>query len=182
MTFSGLKNENYDGLYLIMMCLVLRLMSIERPIRRLDFRVFQHATEDRGKVALALGLVSGTAEATESRAEGYHGNPIIVLETTVSGRAPIDDFWARLRSARLCGGVEENLEERINDSGELFIRFDKQEAVQGRLALSSGDDVVLGRGRVLSTVRGQQVRADRAGAVEVMRAFLRELEKNTDIA
>ena len=153
-------------------------MSKERPIQRLDFRVFQHATEDRGKVALALRLVSGTPEATERRAEGYHGNPIIVLETAVSGRTGLDDFWARLRAAGLCGGVEENLEERINDSGELFIRFDKQEAVQGRLALSSGDDVVLSRGRVLSSVRGQQVRADRAGAVEVMRAFLNELGKN----
>jgi len=161
-----------------MMCLVLRLMSIERPIRRLDFRVFQHATEDLVKVMAALRLVSGTAEAVESRAEGYHGNPILVLEAAVTGRAGLDDFWARLRTAGLCGGVEENLEERINDAGELFIRFDKQEAVQGRLALSLGDDVVLGRGRVLSTVRGQQVRADRAGAVEVMRAFLRELEKS----
>jgi RNA binding exosome subunit len=177
MTFSGLKNENYDGLYLIMMCLVLRLMSLDRPVRRLDLRVFQHATEDLVKVMAALRLVSGAPEASENRAEGFHGNPIGVLEVSVTGRSELEAFWARLRDAGLCGGVAENLEERINEAGELFIRFDKQEAVLGRLALSSGDDVVLARGRVLATVKGQEVRADRNAAVEVMREFLRELEK-----
>jgi hypothetical protein len=37
--------------------------------------------------------------------------------------------------------------------------------------------VVLARGRVLATVKGQEARADRAEAVEVMREFLRELGK-----
>jgi RNA binding exosome subunit len=159
------------------MCLVLRLMSYERPVRRLDFRVFQHATEDLVKVMAALRFVSGSAEAAENRAEGYHGNPISVLEVSVTGRAALEEFWGRLRLAGLCAGVSENLEERISEGGELFIRFDKQEAVSGRLALSSGDDVVLARGRVLATVKGQEARADRAEAVEVMRGFLRELGK-----
>jgi hypothetical protein len=155
-------------------------MSIERPVRRLDLRVFQHATEDLVKVMAALRFVSGVAEAAESRAEGYHGNPINILEVALAGRPGLDSFWARLRDAGLCGGVAENLEERINDGGELFIRFDKQEAVLGRLALSSGDDVVLARGRVLATVKGQEVRADRAAAVEVMREFLHELGGKKD--
>ncbi len=161
-----------------MMCLILRLMSIERPVRRLDLRVFQHATEDLVKVMAALRFVSGSCEAVESHADGYHGNPITLLEVSQTARAALDSFWARLRDAGLCRGVAENLEERINECGELFIRFDKQEAVEGRLALSSRDDVVLAWGRVLATVKGQEVRADRAAAVEVMRAFLDELGKN----
>jgi len=152
-------------------------MSIARPIRRLDLRVFQHATEDREKVVSALRFVSGTNEARESRAEGYHGNTIVILEAPLTGRAELEDFWRRVRDFGLCSGIGENLEERINDDGELFIRFDKQQAILGKLALSPGDDVVLARGRVLATVKGQEVRADRAGAAEVMRAFLTDLAK-----
>ena len=152
-------------------------MSIERPLRRLDLRVYQHATEDREKVVAALRLVAGDGEPAARRAEGYYGNPIVIWETGVSGRADLEGFWGRLRDAGLCPGLEENLEERTNEAGELFIRFDKQEAVAGRLALSQGDDVVSARGRVLATVKGQEKRADRDLAIEIMRAFLRELEK-----
>ena len=160
-----------------MMCLVLRLMSIARPVRRLDFRVFGHATENHDRVAAALKFASGADGAKESSAEGYHGNTILILEVSLTGRAELEAFWVKVRDFGLCSGVEENLEERINEGGELFIRFDKQEAVKGMLALSSGDDVIQARGRVLATVKGQEARVDRGGAVEVMRAFLDELAK-----
>ena len=178
MAFSGLKNKDYDELYLIMMCLVLRLMSIARPVRRLDFRVFRHVTEDHGRVLAALAFVSGTGGANESRAEGFHGNTILILEVCLTGRAELEAFWERVREAGLCPGLSENLEERINEAGELFIRFDKQEAVKGNLGLSNGDDVIQARGRVLATVKGQEARVDQNGAVEVMRAFLGDLGKN----
>jgi len=152
-------------------------MSVERPIRRLDLRAYQHATEDRDRVVLALRFVAGDGEPAARQAEGYHGNPITVWEVSVSGRAGMEGFWARLADAGLCAGLSENLEERISEDGELFVRFDKQQAVGGRLALSPGDDVISARGRVLATVKGQEARADRDIAVEVMRAFLRELEK-----
>lgn len=152
-------------------------MSLERPIRQMEFRVFQHATEDRDKVLAALRSVAGPCEVSDTRAEGYHGNPIIVIETAITSRADIDALWERVRSFGLCRGVGENLEERINDGGELFLRFDKQQAVAGRLELSFGDDVIRARGRVLVTVKGQDVRADRNAAVDVMRQFLTELEK-----
>ena len=161
-----------------MMCLVLRLMSIVRPIRRLDFRVLQHATEDHDRVASALRFASGTDAVNESRAEGYHGNTIILLEVSLTSRPDLEAFWGRVRDFGLCSGVGENLEERINEDGELYIRFDKQEAVNGKLALSPGDDVIQAWGRVLATVKGQEARVDRGGAVEVMRAFLTELGKN----
>ena len=143
----------------------------------MGFRIFQHATEDRDKVLSALRAVAGPGEVGETRAAGYHGNPIFILETAMGGRAELEGFWERVRSSGLCGGVAENLEERINDEGELFIRFDKQMAVGGTLALSSGEDVVVAHGRVLATVKGQDVRADRGGAIEVMRYFLTELAK-----
>jgi len=147
-------------------------MSLERPVRRMEFRVFQHATEDPEKVRSALLAVSGGGEVRSSRAEGYHGNPIVILETTIGNRAELESFWQRVREAGLCPGLAANLEERIDGSGELFVRFDKQEAVGGRLALSAGDDVVQARGRVMRVSSGQEVRADRDTAIAVMRQFL----------
>jgi len=124
--------EDYHGLYLIIMCLVLRLMSIERPVRRLDFRV----SSTPPRTSSRSWAPSGSSPVGRGRGEpcgGYHGNPIIILEVSQTARAPLEAFWGRLRDAGLCGGVAENLEERINESGELFIRFDKQAAVAGRL-------------------------------------------------
>jgi hypothetical protein len=147
----------------------------------MDFRVFQHATEDRDKVLSALRTVSGAGEVKDIRADGCHGNPILILEAAIANRAELEGFWERLRAFSLVCGVGENLEERINDEGELFIRFDKQDAVAGRLALSSGDDVILAWGRVLTRVRGQDVRADRGTAIEVMRRFLSELSADQGV-
>jgi RNA-binding protein len=144
-----------------------------RPIKKMDFRVFQHATEHPDKVGLALRFVSGTDTVSSSKAEGYYGNPIVILETSIGNRKELEDFWERAGAAGLYAGVEENLEERINEEGVLHIRFDKQKAVGGVLCLSAGDDVVLARGRVLTRVKGQDIRASRDSAIVEMRTFLR---------
>jgi len=149
-------------------------LRVPLPVRRLDVRVFQHATEDRERVVGALRRVSGTDEFRCSRADGHHGNPIAILETELTSRKDIEMFWGRLRDAGLFPGLEENLEERINDAGELFIRFDKQKAVEGALELSAGDDVIAARSRVFGVVNGRDVRVGRNDAIEVMRAFLED--------
>ncbi|MGQ9583583.1 MAG: RNA-binding domain-containing protein [Thermoplasmatota archaeon] len=112
-------------------------------------RLFQHATESREKILLALETVAGQKDYRETSAQGYHGNPISVLETALKSREEVEAFWERIRGAGLHRDILEELEERVSDEGELFLRFDKQEAVRGRLALSSGDDVVTVRVRVI---------------------------------
>lgn len=148
-------------------------LRVTRPVRRLDVRVFLHATENRDRVLAALRFVTGTGEFRESRAEGYHGNPIMIFEIELGSRKDIDQFWARAREAGIFPGLEENLEERVNDDGELFIRFEKQNALEGRLVLSTGDDVIAARARVFELVDGQEKRADRSAAIRVMREFLK---------
>jgi RNA binding exosome subunit len=149
-------------------------LRVTPPVRRLDFRVFQHATEDGERVAGALRFVSGAGAIRTSRAAGYHGNPITILETEIATRKDIEAFLERVRQAGLFPGLEQNLEERINDQGELYMRFDKQKAVEGSLELSAGDDVVAARSRVFGTVGRMEVRQDRDGAITVMRAFLKD--------
>ena len=149
-------------------------LRVTGPVRRLDFRVFQHATEDGDRVLEALRFVSGAGQPRYSFATGYHGNPIKIIETQLTSRRDIEGFWDRLRQAALFPGLEQNLEERINESGEMFIRFDKQRAVGGILELSAGDDVIAARGRVFGSSGGREVRQDRDGAIVVMRAFLKE--------
>jgi RNA binding exosome subunit len=145
---------------------------VTRPVRKLSFRVFQHATEDLDKVVSALKFVSGTDKVRESRAEGYYGNPIRILEADIGSRKEMDDFWSRVKTAGLYPALAENLVERINNEGELYIRFDKQEAVKGRLRLSSGDDVITARGRIMRNESGRELRADGIAAAEEMERFL----------
>ena len=53
-------------------------------IASLSFRTFAHATEDEEKVERALRFASGAEEITKSKSEGYHGNPIVVMEARIT--------------------------------------------------------------------------------------------------
>ncbi|MEM4728318.1 MAG: RNA-binding domain-containing protein [Thermoplasmata archaeon] len=153
----------------------MKAMALPSTIKEVLLRTFEHATESHEKVLLALETISGSKDYRQTLAEGYYGNRIAVLETVLTSKEAVGAFWERLRSRGLLAGIEENLEERVNDSGELFLRFDKQAAVEGRLVLSQGDDVVIARARVRGFPTGAPTRCRRDRVIEEVRHFLREL-------
>lgn len=138
-------------------------------LHSLVFRAFSHATEDEAKVAKALAFVSGTDEANRTESSGYHGNPIIVLETTIRDRQGIYSFFRRL-GANSIRELLSTLEMRVDDQSFFYLRLDKQEAYLGALELSSGDDVIAVRGKV----RAYPSRRDAALRImdEHLRSFL----------
>lgn len=85
--------------------------------------------------------VVGDAEPRESRTEGHHGNPIIVLEASVDDQEAIEDFFHRLEPA-LKADLVATLDRRIDDGCNLFIKLDKQTAFLGKIQMATNDDVV----------------------------------------
>ncbi len=149
------------------------------PLTYIYIKAFKHATESRDKVLLALETVGGQRECRETVAQGYYGNPISVIELVLKSREEVEAFWERIRDAGLREAIVASLEERVSEKGELFLRFDKQEAVKGRLALSSGDDVVTVRVRVTPVSRGKPVHRSRAAALNELRRSLGEPESQS---
>ncbi len=136
--------------------------------RRLDFRVHLHATEVEDRVRKALAFLSGVEDPSVKRTEGHHGNAITVLTARLHRLPDIRAFWDRVRSQGQMPSILAELENRLDASGQLFLRFDKQEAYGGRIRLVRHDDVVSVKGKVAAYP------ASRDRAFAVAQAYLEE--------
>ena len=118
-------------------------------IASLIFRTFAHATEDEGRVEQALRFASGAEDISKIKNEGYHGNPIIILEGRITRSREIRTFLNSLEhdDVRM---LLDTLESRVDEESMFFLRLDKQAAYEGRIALADNDDVISVRGKIKS--------------------------------
>ena len=142
-------------------------------LHNLCFRAFCQATEDEVKVRQALLFASGGKEegVERTKCEGYHGNPIIILDVCLDSLRSIRSFFLRISS----DGREmlmNELENRVDDDCTFYFRLDKQEAYLGRLVLGeAGDenDVIAVHGKIRSYPK------NRDAAIENLTEFLSSL-------
>ncbi len=106
-----------------------------------------HATEDPGKVLSAISNLhpSGFSRILETtKAKGHFGNEIRILRLEARNVAQADSFLRSVLS-RLSQGdrlvLRERLDEHLDSSGDLHLRFDKQEAFRGVLVLRDSDAI-----------------------------------------
>jgi RNA binding exosome subunit len=113
----------------------------------LTFRAFCQATEDEAKVIAAIKFVSGSDDITVTKSFGFHGNPIMILETEIKLKKRIDSVFLNLGHQYL-QELRDTLESRLDDEGNFFFRLDKQAAFEGRIVLTAHDDVIAVKGKV----------------------------------
>ncbi len=135
-----------------------------------------HATEDEQRVLEILKkLLLGSVEVRRSKMIGHYGNPIIFLDARVNRRKDLKEFLHRI-FAGLCPGELERLrslvQDRVDDSCNFYLRFDKQLAQAGELALTDSGDAIHLR---LKTVAFP---AKREVAVPLVLKFLQDQEKH----
>lgn len=107
-----------------------------------------HGTEDDAKVTQALLTVAGLGpEAASlvrrSQLESHYGGTVRILELAMERSRAVRDLLDRI--TQLPGAnaaIAATVEARTDDEGVLYVRFDKQEASQGRLVLMQGEDCV----------------------------------------
>ena len=116
--------------------------------RSIEFRAYCHATEDEDRVAKAIATLCPEGAAQKDTFEGHHKNPIVLITCRIERAEEISAFWRRCRDADLVRTILEDLPKRIDDEGVLYLRFDKQEACQGRIELARHEDVVAVRAKV----------------------------------
>jgi len=120
------------------------------PIAYVDVRVFAHATEDLEKVLRAVRntLPPESADSVtfkKTALTGHHGNSITLLEARIKNKKVSRAFLERLAS-RLSMVDKEALNSEIAqhlESGNLYIRLDKQSAYLGEFRLGSTDTIHL---------------------------------------
>ncbi|MDR0472048.1 MAG: hypothetical protein LBH79_10085 [Nitrososphaerota archaeon] len=125
-------------------------MSSKLPIGYIDIRVSAHATEDSGKVEVAVkNLFPTELQETllfeKTKLSGHHTNPIILLTAQLTERKllplVLKKFGTDLNTLdkeQLNQDITQHLEK-----GNLYLRFDKQAAVLGLLKFTQTDPIHL---------------------------------------
>ena len=118
------------------------------PIAYVDVRFCAHATEDPDKVMKAVYNIL-PAEQTEevtfnkSSMEGHYGNPITFFETRIKNKEAIRALVENI-SANLGSLDKTELNRTIDrcvEKGNLYLRLDKQAALQGKIKLVTSDPI-----------------------------------------
>ncbi len=116
----------------------------------LRFRCIVHATEDPEKVKKAFLFITGGDEMNVKREKGYYGNEILIYEHEIKKKNEIEKFWKRMKSFGVAEEIIPMLDEIVDSHGALYLRFDKQEAYLGRIAIATHGDVIAMRGKIKS--------------------------------
>jgi len=125
-------------------------MSKRRNVAHVaEISVFAHATEDPDKALAAAQrlLPSLLAERTvfaRVAMEGHHRNPILQFEAVIEERKDGIETLRKLLAD--LSSVDEDLLRKeflknVDRKGNIYLRFDKQQAFLGKTVLGSGDPV-----------------------------------------
>ncbi|HUR69498.1 MAG TPA: RNA-binding domain-containing protein [Candidatus Thermoplasmatota archaeon] len=120
----------------------------------LHLRAFAHETEDAAKVVGALRTAAQDEHARfeETRADGSHGNRILILDGEVKSAPAAKRVFGALQRDDPAGYEElvRTARQRVDENLNLHFRLDKQEAAQGRVMLAKDDDAITVRGKLRS--------------------------------
>jgi RNA binding exosome subunit len=113
------------------------------PLHYVDLRTFCYATEDEKRVEEALRTFLPerdddpvAIERTES--EGHYGDRILVLSARVENADDVRHVLSRLADLESFDRLIDELDERVTENTELFLRLDKQAAFGGDIRLGDG--------------------------------------------
>ena len=110
------------------------------------FQVFCYVTEDEEKVLAALKNILPEElkelEIDRIKSEGYYHDPILLMKGEIKKKKQIEMFLVFLSKkldTRTKKYIARNIEKLIDDKGNLYLRFSKQDAFKGRLKIGSRD-------------------------------------------
>ena len=139
------------------------------PFATLHARALCHATEVLDRVMQAVRTAVGDVELETTRTSGHHGNEIAVVEAHSADPETMRHVFQML-SPEDRAEILRTLPQRLDESCNLFIRVDKQEAFLGTLRLSSSEDVIAIRMKVTAYPAKKEVAEERVAE------YLRGLE------
>ena len=109
------------------------------PIHYVDLRAFCYATEDEKRVETALRTYLPEETPIErDETEGHFGDRILVLSTRLENAADIRYVLRKLTALDEIDRVIDELDDRVTENTELYLRLDKQDAFSGTVSLGDG--------------------------------------------
>ncbi|GGJ09690.1 hypothetical protein GCM10008995_19480 [Halobellus salinus] len=109
------------------------------PFHYVDLRTFCYETEQVTRVERALRtLLPDEFDVERIESEGHHGDRIVVLSARVENADGVRYVLARLAQLPEFERLLDELDDRVTDNTELFLRVDKQAAFRGEVRRGDG--------------------------------------------
>ncbi|RQG96245.1 RNA-binding protein [Natrarchaeobius oligotrophus] len=109
------------------------------PLHYVDLRTFCYATEDEKRVEEAFRtFLPEEFEIERAESEGHYGDRILVLSARVETADDVRHVLSRLTELEDFETLIDELDERVTENTEFFLRLDKQAAFEGDVRLGEG--------------------------------------------
>ena len=113
-------------------------------IHNIKFRAFVYDDESVDEISQAILNILPEAEIEAEEAEGMLDDKIIILSGTVSKKRYTKTFFNTLLDWTDLNKLNDDLERKIDEKGNWFLKFDKQDALDEKWTiLDSGDSIHL---------------------------------------
>ena len=113
-------------------------------IHNIAYRTLVYGTEDEDKVLTALSNILPFSKPEKELIEGHLKNQVILLKGKTDKKKDIKAFLQSLEDIKTSDKQRSlrGLENRIDDKGNLFLRFDKQRAYLGEMKVVEHGDAI----------------------------------------
>ncbi|ELZ82056.1 RNA-binding protein [Haloferax larsenii] len=109
------------------------------PFHYIDLRTFCYETEDDKRVEAALRtFLPEDFEIERMESTGHHGDRIIVFSARVERADEVRYVLSKIRDLPDFEGLLDELDDRVTDNTEFFLRLDKQAAFKGEPRRGNG--------------------------------------------
>ena len=109
------------------------------PLHYVDLRAFCYVTEDEKRVEDALRtFLPEEFELERVETEGHYGDRILILSARVEKADDVRHVLSRLADLETFDRLLDELDDRVTENTELFLRLDKQAAFNGEVRLGDG--------------------------------------------
>lgn len=119
---------------------------MKKLVHELYLEAFSYPTEDDSKVFQAIFKVLGEEKPIKAeRVESYYGPTILKLVYKANNYSEIKKILKHIlknMSEKNKRALLKEVKERLDEKGDFYLRFDKQEAYRGDLVLSYKGDVI----------------------------------------
>ncbi|MCI6993943.1 RNA-binding protein [uncultured Methanobrevibacter sp.] len=130
-------------------------------IHNIKFRAFVYEDESVDEISQAILNLLPEAEIESEEAEGLLEDKIIILSGMVSKKRYTKTFFNKLLESVDLEKLNNDLEQKIDEKGNWFLRFDKADALDEKLTiLDKGDSIHL-RVKIAAFPAKKQIAVDK---------------------
>jgi len=113
-------------------------------IHNISYRAFVYGTENEEKVKNAIKTLFPNSLIQSEVTEGHYKTPVLILHDKIDKKRDIKNFIKILNNIGSYDKkrILKDLDKKMDDKGNFFLRFDKQQAYQGELeVVEHGDSI-----------------------------------------